>query len=452
MSPTSRIKRWKTCSRRRATRCADSAPRTSTPSMKCPTVRTSSTAPAACRSRRRWWRAPPTPATARRPASGRWCRRRATASRRASRSATPRTSCGSSSSIRRAGAPWPPAARSSRRNCSGRPAITPPNTTSRQLVPANLVIGKDTRITPPGEMARAMNQGDISWLLSRADRDPDGSYRVILSKATPGRPVGRIRFHGTRADDPNDVIPHEHRRELRGYFVFAAWLNHVDAKGINSLSSLITENGRSFIRNYLLDFGSALGSAAVGPREGWEGYEALVEQPGEIGKRVAVVRVQGAGVADAGLFRVAGDRPPAARSLEVGSRNVVAAHHQRGVPPHAPGRHVLGGDEAGRDHRRHDPRRGRRRKVRRHAESEAVSREGDHRSPAAHPADVPAEGESDCRCGPRCERPADLPQRRVGRAPWPTAPRAIGRFGTRSTTPPTGPRWWRRPKKPRARC
>ena len=154
-----------------------------------------------------------------------------------------------------------------------------------QLVPSNLVIGKDARVEPPGEMKRPMNLGDIEWLLSRADRDPDGSYRVILSKAAPGPPLGRIRFHGTRADDPNDVIPHEHRRELRGYFVFAAWLNHVDAKGINSLVALITENGRRFIRNYLLDFGSALGSAAVGPREGWEGYEALVEQPGEIGKR-----------------------------------------------------------------------------------------------------------------------------------------------------------------------
>lgn len=154
-----------------------------------------------------------------------------------------------------------------------------------QLRPANLTIGKDTRITPPGELPRPMQPSDIAWLLSRADRDADGSYRVILSKATPGRPVGRIAFHGTRADDPNDIVPHEHRRELRGYFVFAAWLNHVDAKGINSLSSLITENGRSFIRHYLLDFGSALGSAAVGPREGWEGYEALVEEPNEITKR-----------------------------------------------------------------------------------------------------------------------------------------------------------------------
>jgi hypothetical protein len=155
-----------------------------------------------------------------------------------------------------------------------------------RLVPSNLAIGKDTRITPQGEAARPMNQGDIRWLLSRADVDRDGSYRVILSKAAPGRPVGRIRFHGTRADDPNDIVPHEHRRELRGYFVFAAWLNHVDAKGINSLSTLVTENGRTFIRNYLLDFGSALGSAAVGPREGWEGYEALVEEPAAIGKRV----------------------------------------------------------------------------------------------------------------------------------------------------------------------
>ena len=154
-----------------------------------------------------------------------------------------------------------------------------------QMKPADLLIGKDTKITPPGETARAMNPGDISWLLGRADRDPDGSYRVILSKAAPGKPVGRIKFSGTRADDPNDVIAHEHRRELRGYFVFAAWLNHVDAKGINSLSTLITENGRSSIRNYLLDFGSALGSAAVGPREGWEGYEPLVESRGDIVKR-----------------------------------------------------------------------------------------------------------------------------------------------------------------------
>jgi hypothetical protein len=150
---------------------------------------------------------------------------------------------------------------------------------------SSLVLDRKARITPVGEVERAMVDRDVDRLLSSADRDSDGTYRVILSKAAPGRPVGRIRFHGTRADDPNDIVPHQHRRELRGYRVFAAWLNHVDAKGINSIATLVAENGRSFIRQYLLDFGSALGSAAIGPREGWEGYEELIEQPGEIGKR-----------------------------------------------------------------------------------------------------------------------------------------------------------------------
>jgi hypothetical protein len=155
-----------------------------------------------------------------------------------------------------------------------------------RLVPSNLVISAGTTITPYRQAKRGMRQSDIKWLLRNADRDSDGSYRVIASKAVPGRYLGRIRFAGTRADDPNDIIPHEHHRELRGYFVFAAWLNHVDAKGINSLVSLVTEGDRTFIRSYLLDFGSILGSAGNGPREGWEGFETVLENPHEILKRV----------------------------------------------------------------------------------------------------------------------------------------------------------------------
>ena len=122
-----------------------------------------------------------------------------------------------------------------------------------------------------------MKTSDIRALLRRAHRDPDGSYRVIASKALDGRPVGGFRFYGVRSDDPNDLIPHEHRRELRAYGTFSAWLNHVDSKSINTLDTVIDQGERKVIRHHLLDFGSTIGSAGVYPREPFEGSEYLVE-------------------------------------------------------------------------------------------------------------------------------------------------------------------------------
>jgi hypothetical protein len=140
-----------------------------------------------------------------------------------------------------------------------------------------LVVGEGATFTPAGRNPRAMRSDDIDNLLERADRGEDGSYRVVASKALPGKPIGRVKFVDTRPDDPNDLVPHQNRRELRGYGVFAAWLNHVDAKAINSLDILVTENGRSRVKHYLIDFGSALGSGGVAPSDYWAGAEYLVE-------------------------------------------------------------------------------------------------------------------------------------------------------------------------------
>ena len=83
----------------------------------------------------------------------------------------------------------------------------------------------------------------------------------------PGRILGGFKYYGTRPDDPNDVIPHEHRRELRALKVFGAWTNLVDMKALNTMDTLITENGRARVRHYLLDVGSTFGIGANGPRE-----------------------------------------------------------------------------------------------------------------------------------------------------------------------------------------
>src|SRR6185436_4400390 len=148
-----------------------------------------------------------------------------------------------------------------------------------------LAVGAEATFTTAGGAKRALRASDIDRLLQKADREPDGRYRVVASRALAGKPVGRIRFMGVRADDPNDIVPHEDRRELRGYGVFAAWLNHVDAKAINSLDTLVTENGRSFVRHHLLDFGSALGSGALGPAAYVAGAENMLE-PKSIGTRM----------------------------------------------------------------------------------------------------------------------------------------------------------------------
>ena len=72
-------------------------------------------------------------------------------------------------------------------------------------------------------------------MLRRADRAADGSYRAVAARAVPGRPLGGFRYYGTRSDDPNDIVPHEHRRELRALKVFGAWTNLVDMKAGNTL-------------------------------------------------------------------------------------------------------------------------------------------------------------------------------------------------------------------------
>jgi hypothetical protein len=142
-----------------------------------------------------------------------------------------------------------------------------------------LVVGDGAKFEPPGGRERAMRVDDIDALLRRANRERDNSYRVVASKGLEGTLLGGFRFNDTRPDDPNDLVPHEHRRELRGYGVFAAWLNQFDALAINSLDTLVTQDAPPIkvVRHYFLDFGSTLGSGGAHPRQYWEGHETLID-------------------------------------------------------------------------------------------------------------------------------------------------------------------------------
>ncbi len=141
----------------------------------------------------------------------------------------------------------------------------------------NLEIGKDSSVRLPNGSRRPLRWSDIDEQLRRAHRNPEGSYRVTLGEAIEGRPLEGFLYTGTRPDDPNDTVPHEDRRELRGLRVFSAWVNHTDAKAINSLDVVVRQGDKSIVRHYLIDFNATLGSAGIGVRERRDGYEYLAE-------------------------------------------------------------------------------------------------------------------------------------------------------------------------------
>ncbi len=149
--------------------------------------------------------------------------------------------------------------------------------------PDQLVVAPGARIRNAVGERVPIQQTDIHRWLRNVPKRADGSIRALASLWVPGKVVGQFMFNGRRSDDPNDVFPHERRRELRGLRVFAAWLNHDDARAINSIDTYVEENGRRYIRHYLQDFGSNLGSGSTSAQQPRGGYEYLVE-PGKIGK------------------------------------------------------------------------------------------------------------------------------------------------------------------------
>jgi hypothetical protein len=125
--------------------------------------------------------------------------------------------------------------------------------------PKNASIDPKASIRRPNGKRTAFNNDDLNVVLERVARNKDGTYRVIAGRLLPGKILGGFQYTGTRPDDPNDLVPHQHRRELRSLRVFGAWTNLTDLKNKNTIDTVITENGRSIVKHYLQDVGSTFG-------------------------------------------------------------------------------------------------------------------------------------------------------------------------------------------------
>ena len=111
----------------------------------------------------------------------------------------------------------------------------------------DLVIGKQAR-------AKNFDEAKLEKALALVWQT-GGKVRVLASRFVPGKPIGPYAREGTRKDDPNDLIPHDLRRSLRGQYPIFAWLNHTDLQEDNTIDSF--DDG--YVTHYLIDFGKALG-------------------------------------------------------------------------------------------------------------------------------------------------------------------------------------------------
>jgi hypothetical protein len=125
--------------------------------------------------------------------------------------------------------------------------------------PKHVDIDPKATIRRPSGARTRFTQDDINAVYEHVARNADGTYRVVAGRLIPGKILGGFQYVGTRPDDPNDVVPHEYRRELRALRVFGAWANLTDLKAANTLDSLVTGNGRSIVKHYLQDVGSTFG-------------------------------------------------------------------------------------------------------------------------------------------------------------------------------------------------
>ena len=131
--------------------------------------------------------------------------------------------------------------------------------------PAVLKLKPGLTVTDNTGVTKPFDEAALKKLLAGASHRGE-LVRMVASRWLPGRTVGPFTYAGTRKDDPADVIPHEHRRDLRGAKLFAAWTSHFDSREQNTMTTWVSANPKDVdsspghFRHWIIDIGDAFGS------------------------------------------------------------------------------------------------------------------------------------------------------------------------------------------------
>ncbi len=148
-----------------------------------------------------------------------------------------------------------------------------PAATSLDLRPEDLRVSPSATYLVYRVQKRPLTEALVRPALAGVATGPDGRIRAVAVSWIPGTILGGFDMMGVRPGDPNDRIPHQHRRSVRASRVLFAWLSVLDPSSINTIDSWVEQDGRRFVRHYFFDFGCAFGSAT--------NYMQGIQQDGE---------------------------------------------------------------------------------------------------------------------------------------------------------------------------
>ncbi len=132
------------------------------------------------------------------------------------------------------------------------------------LRPEDLVLAPDATVKNlAADDQRRLDRAELERDLKMVHHEPDGRIRALASRWIDGVTLGGHPAEGVREDDPNDRIPHELRRDLRGAYPIYAWVDSVDVTEGQYVDAWVTDpadHGRHYVKHYAIDFGKSLGA------------------------------------------------------------------------------------------------------------------------------------------------------------------------------------------------
>ena len=148
-----------------------------------------------------------------------------------------------------------------------------PQITLITVSPDQLVPDADSRFIDVSGFRRKLTKDKIDELVLMLPWAEDGKFRACAVKTPEGEDKGPFNFQGRRKNVADDKWPHELLRELRALRVFASWLNDFEIRDGDTRSFLVSENGKTVLKNYLWGFKGALGSDVAGAKPPMLGHE-----------------------------------------------------------------------------------------------------------------------------------------------------------------------------------